>query len=158
MATDGWLPEVYAVMLEHAAAWSPELRQIKSPFRFVTSAMRALGIKGAEAVAFNGRTTRELLIRPLRVMGQPWQDASGPDGWPDNGADWVNPQGMAGRINWAMSAPRKLLDRDMPDPRIFVQTALGSLAGQDVIFAAGAAEQKFEGVGVVLASPAFQRS
>lgn len=46
----------------------------------------------------------------------------------------------------------------MPDPRNFVVTALGPLAGRDVVFAAGAAEVRDEGVGVVLASPAFQRS
>lgn len=57
-----------------------------------------------------------------------------------------------------MAMPGFLLKREVPDPRIFVQTALRDLAGQDVIFAASAAESKFEGVGVVLAAPAFQRS
>lgn len=158
LTTEGWLPSVYAEMLAHEAAWSRELRQIKSPLRYVTSGLRALGVEGAEIVAFDGRATRQILLQPLRVMGQPWEGAVGPDGWPDNGADWVNPQGMAGRINWAMSVPRRLLQRAIPDPRVFVQTALGDLAGQDVIFAASAAESKFEGVGVVLAAPAFQRS
>ncbi|MFT6120919.1 MAG: hypothetical protein ACJAXK_002878 [Yoonia sp.] len=65
---------------------------------------------------------------------------------------------MAGRISWAMTAPRKLVRDRMSDPRDFVQTALGPLASQDVIFAASAAEVRDEGVGVVLASPAFQRS
>lgn len=158
LETEGWLPAVYGAMLDHPAAWAPELRQIKSPLRFVTSGMRALGLSGEDVAGFDLRITRRVLIRPMRVMGQPWQEPSGPDGWPDDGAAWINPQGMAGRINWAMSAPRLLLKRDIPDPRVFVRTALGPLAGQDVIFAAGAAEQKFEGVGVVLAAPAFQRS
>lgn len=57
-----------------------------------------------------------------------------------------------------MIAPRILVQNRLPDPRDFVQTTLGSLAGQDVIFAASVAEVHDEGVGVVLASPAFQRS
>ena len=57
-----------------------------------------------------------------------------------------------------MTAPQIMVARELPDPRVFVQTALGNLATQEVIFAASAAESKFEGVGVVLAAPAFQRS
>lgn len=158
ITSEGWLPAVYATMLDHPAAWDRTLRQIKSPLRFMTSAMRALGLTGAQVVNTNGRQTRELLIGPLVVMGQPWQKPLGPDGWPDNGADWVNPQGMAGRISWAMTAPREFLKTRPPDPRNFVLTALGDLATQDVIFAASAAEVRDEGIGIILSAPAFQRS
>ncbi|WP_458789934.1 DUF1800 domain-containing protein [Yoonia sp. MH D7] len=156
--SQGHLPAVYAAMLDHPAAWSRALRQIKSPFRFMTSALRALGVTGAEIDHATGRMTRNQLISPLRIMGQPWQDPLGPDGWPDNGADWVNPQGMAGRISWAMTAPSIILRDRMPDPRDFVGTALGDLATQDVIFAAGAAEVRDEGIGIILSAPSFQRS
>ena len=47
--------------------------------------------------------------------------------------------------------------RDLPDPRAFVDQALGGYAPQSVRFAAGAAETRAEGVGLVLAAPAFQR-
>lgn len=158
LTTEGWLPAVYAAMLDHPAAWTRTLRQIKSPLRFMTSALRALGVTGAEVNQATGGMTRNQLITPLRIMGQPWQDPLGPDGWPDNGADWVNPQGMAGRISWAMTAPRIILRKRMPDPRDFVATALGDLATQDVVFAAGAAEVRDEGVGIILSAPSFQRS
>jgi uncharacterized protein (DUF1800 family) len=45
----------------------------------------------------------------------------------------------------------------LPDPRDFVRAALGSRALPEVIFAASAAENRREGVGLVLVSPAFQR-
>jgi len=157
-ATDGYLPAVYAAMLDHRAAWAPALGKIKSPLRFVTSAMRALGIAGVDVANASGRNTRQAFVTPMRIMGQPWQRPAGPDGWPDDSTAWVSPQGMAGRINWAMQAPRQLLPDGVPDPRDFVKTALGSLAGQDVIFAASAAESREEGVGLVLSAPAFQRS
>ena len=158
LETRGQLQPVYAAMFAHAAAWSRDLRQIKSPLLFVTSGLRALGVSGAQMMLSDRRAFRRVVIEPLRVMGQPWQLPLGPDGWPDDGANWVTPQGVAGRINWAMTAPQIMVARELPDPRVFVQTALGNLATQEVIFAASAAESKFEGVGVVLAAPAFQRS
>lgn len=98
VAHDGALRPVYEAMLGHEAAWSRELRQIKSPLRFVTSGLRALGVEGREVVEFSGGLTRRVLLTPLRVMGQPWQKANGPDGWPENGADWVNPHGGADQL------------------------------------------------------------
>lgn len=158
VASDGFLPSVYAAMLDHPAAWAPQLQKIKSPQRFITSAMRALGVTGDDVNNASGRNTRAVIRVPMRVMGQPWERPNGPDGWPDDSTDWISPQGMAGRISWAMRAPRIMVQDRMPDPRNFVVTALGPLAGRDVVFAAGAAEVRDEGVGVVLASPAFQRS
>ena len=156
--TEGWLPAVYGAMLDHDTAWGRSLQQIKSPQRFMTSAMRALGVTGGDVANASGRSTREQIIGPLRVMGQPWQNQIGPDGWPDDGADWVNPQGMAERISWAMTAPTVLLSGKLPDPRDLVITALGDLATQDVIFAASAAESRAEGIGVILSAPTFHRS
>ncbi len=158
LETGSQLQPVYEVMFGYAAAWSRDLRQIKSPLLFMTSGLRALGVSGAQMMEIDRRAMRRVVIEPLRVMGQPWQVPLGPDGWPDDGADWITPQGVAGRINWAMTAPQIMVERELPDPRVFVQTALGDLATQEVIFAASAAESKFEGVGVVLAAPAFQRS
>ncbi len=154
----GYLPNVYAAMLAHDAAWDDNLQKIKSPQRFMTSAMRALGVTGDAVNTASGRDTRGLFLRPLRVMGQPWKRPNGPDGWPDDSKAWITAQGMAGRINWAMRVPRRLLDNRVPDPREFVHTALSGFAGQDVIFAASAAEVREEGIGLILSSPAFQRS
>lgn len=158
LKSGGYLPAVYAVMLDHPAAWKAELQKIKSPQRFITSSMRALGVTGQDVNKASRRNTAAVIKTPLRVMGQPWERPNGPDGWPDDSQAWISPQGMAGRINWAMRAPRIMMQDRLPDPRDFVQSALGSLAGQDVIFAAGAAEVRVEGIGIVLASPAFQRS
>ena len=45
----------------------------------------------------------------------------------------------------------------LPDPRAFVDHALGAQATEPVRFAAAAAESKSEAIGLVLMSPAFQR-
>ena len=55
-----------------------------------------------------------------------------------------------------MTVPAELR-RDLPDPRDFVHTALGPHPPQEVVFAATNADGRRAGIGIVLASAAFQR-
>jgi uncharacterized protein (DUF1800 family) len=154
--TEGNLLSVTQAMLDHPAAWGPELAKAKPPFGFLTSALRALGVDPDGIAALDRRETRRLFGNPLALMGQPWEDPVGPDGWPERAEEWIAPQGLAARISWAMRLPRQIVD-PLPDPRDFVVAALGPLAGEVTVFAAGAAESRHEGVGVVLASADFNR-
>jgi uncharacterized protein (DUF1800 family) len=156
VATGGDLMAVYAAMLDHPAAWVAEARKVKQPFGFVTSALRALGTPPAQIMALRGRDLRQTFRQPLENMGQAWQKAIGPNGWPEEADAWVTPQFMAQRINWALAAPKRLND-DLPDPRDFVTVALGPNPPEAVRFAAGAAEDRAIGVGAVIVSAAFQR-
>jgi uncharacterized protein (DUF1800 family) len=92
----------------------------------------------------------------MALMGQPQGRPGGPDGFPEADIDWITPQRLAARLQWAMVMPFQLM-RLLPDPRAFVEAALGPAAPEPVRFAARAAETRAEGVGLVLASPAFQR-
>ena len=108
-------------------------------------------------VMINNYTDFELnRFGPMALMDQPFQQPSGPDGWPEKAEAWLAPQSLAGRIQWAMAAPRAF-QRSNLDPREFVKTALGDVAGPSVLFAAQAAESKWEGIGLILASPDFNR-
>lgn len=155
-ATDGDLPSVYKALLEHPAAWQPELTNVKPPFDYIASACRALALSDATVTALGPRWQRRLLLAPLTPMGQRWGFSNGPDGWPEEDSAWVTPAALAARLRWAMVAPRRLR-ADLPDPRRFAQDALGSRADQRVLFAAGAAETQAEAIGLVLSAPAFQR-
>jgi uncharacterized protein (DUF1800 family) len=156
LATDGALFAMYDVLLAHEAAWSPVAKKVKQPFEFIVSSMRALGIPRAEILAASEQQLRRWVLRPLGVMGQTWQNPAGPDGWPEDDENWITPQGMAGRITWSMQAPQEMLET-LPDPRDFVYQALGPNPPEPVIFAANAAETVEDGIGIVLASAAFQR-
>ena len=68
----------------------------------------------------------------------------------------MTPQAVAGRVNWAMTVPQRLLPV-LPDPRDLVRVALGPDAPEAVVFAAGAAESVDVGVGVIFSSAAFNR-
>ena len=152
----GDLMGMYDVMLKHEAAWVPDALKVKQPFDFIASSVRALGVTRDGIMATEKPFIRGSVQRPMTVMGQTWQRPVGPDGWPEAEENWITPQGMAGRITWSMQVPQKLLGR-LPDPREFVFTALGPTPLEAVLFAANAAETVSDGVGLVLASAAFQR-
>ena len=156
LETDGNLLALYEVLLNHPTAWTPELTNFKPPLDFMSSAMRSLAVPEALLMRFNEKKMRRVFAAPLTQMGQQWQRPIGPDGWPEEDAHWITPQGLAGRVAWAMDAPEFIL-RVLPDPRQFVDTALGARADDAVRFAAAAAESKPEAIGLVLMSPAFQR-
>lgn len=154
--TGGNLMAVNAALLEHPASWQAGLDNVKPPLDFIASACRALVPTPDRVKAMNPRAIRRLMLAPLALMGQPWQHPNGPDGWTEEDAAWITPQGVSTRLRWALSAPQKLRP-NLPDPRRFVTSALGSYATQSVHFAASAAESKSDAIGLVLASPAFQR-
>jgi uncharacterized protein (DUF1800 family) len=155
-ATGGDLLVLSEVLLTHPAANTRPLVKVKPPFDFIVSALRALGIPGETVAEMQARQLRRLVSAPLEKMGQPWQQPRGPDGWAEEASYWITPQGLATRIVWAMGLQDVQKIR-MPDPRDFVTTALGDLGGTEVAFAARAAETRGDGVGLVLASPEFQR-
>ncbi|WP_026147637.1 DUF1800 domain-containing protein [Limimaricola hongkongensis] len=154
--SDGDLGVVTGALLAHPAAWSSAPGKVKPPFDFVVSGLRALGLPSAALRADRPRWMNRVLRAPLERMGQGWEQPPGPDGWPETAAAWITPPGMAGRIDWAMTAPEALMDR-LPDPRDFARAALGETLPEPVAFAARAAESRAEAIGVVLSAPAFQR-
>jgi uncharacterized protein (DUF1800 family) len=152
----GELMAVYDALLAAPAAWSPDLRNAKPPFGFVTSALRALDAPPDLFTGLRESHFRRAIIDPMAAMGQLWLRPAGPDGFPEEDENWFTPQGLSTRIQWAMTAP-EALRLPLPDPRAFPDMALGGFANETVRFAASAAESQSEAVGLVLSSPAFQR-
>ncbi len=155
--TGGDLMAVYDALLNHPAAWSRKLRNVKQPFDFVASACRALAVPHAALAELSEAQFRQRIHTPMRLMGHTWQKPDGPDGLEETDSAWITPQGVAARLQWAIAVPQLLVSA-LPDPRRFVDTALGPDAPDAVRFAASAAESRADGVGMVLASPAFQRT
>jgi uncharacterized protein (DUF1800 family) len=151
--TSGDLPSVYSTMLEHPAAWDGP-GNVKQPIDFIGSTLRALGIK--RLPVDNARRMMVLFGGPMQLMGQHWEEPGGPDGWPEVDSDWITAQRLAGRLQWALTAPL-LLQPALPDPRDFVRAALGDRVPEALVFAANGAEGRREGIALVLSAPAFQR-
>ena len=159
-ATGGALMAVYEALLEHPSSWNSAREKVKQPYDFIATSMKALGLNGNQVAALKLKDFRAGIFGPMALMGQQWERPPGPDGWPEEAGHWITPQGLAARIQWALSVPLMLFERlsaEMPDPRALATTALGTHADAPVLFAAAAAETRWEGVALVLSSPAFQR-
>jgi uncharacterized protein (DUF1800 family) len=157
LETDGDLSAVNEALLSHPAAWVKQRSNVKPAFHFIGSAVRALDVPAQAITSLEEKMTRDLIVVPLRQMGHIWEKPDGPDGLPEEDAAWIAPQGIAARLQWSITAPQLLME-NLPVPRVFVHTALGNFTTPAVEFAANAAETRWDGVGLVLASPAFQRT
>lgn len=153
LAADGALPALYRALVTDAAAWVPGPQKVKPPLDFMISAFRAFGADDIHDLP--AKEIRRRVFQPLIAMGQPLFKPPGPDGWPGDAAAWITPALLAARIEWAGWAARSHAG-DI-DPRHFVATALGGGASAPLRFAARAAESKWEGVALILASPEFNR-
>ncbi len=153
----GDLMATYRAMLMHDAAWAMPARKIKQPVDFVISSLRALGVDEARITALNWKKMRTLVIAPMGLMGQLWENPVGPDGWAEEAEHWITPQGLAARIQWAMTVP-VLLRPELPEPSALAVTALGTRLGDTLRQALAGVDKKSDGVGLILASPEFQRT
>lgn len=156
LAADGSLMGAYAALLDHFDAWDSFGQKARRPDEFVIATLRALNEPAAHLGDFTLKSARDLVFGPMAAMGLKWEEPKGPDGWPERADAWITPQGLAARIQWAMAAPRAILPQ-LPDPRDFVDRALGDAASDATRHAAAEAATRWEGVGLVLASPEFNR-
>lgn len=156
LATGGDLMAVYAALLTHPAAWGKAAEKVRQPFDFMVAALRGLGLTGDRFLAMKRGPFRQQILRGMTGMGQAWKRPGGPDGWAEEADAWISPQLLAARITWAMQAPERLV-KPLPDPVQLAQMALADRASERLLWAAARAENRREGVGLVLASAEFNR-
>ena len=152
----GDLPTLYLVLAE-----APELRdrfrqKVRQPYDYMVAALRGCGFSHGDIMALDRRAFQNAVLGGMTIMGQTWGSPRGPDGWPEDGSAWATAQGLAGRIDWAMRLLPKLRP-DLPDPRAFLQAALGDTASDTLRQAVPRAESPAEGLALILASPDFNR-
>ncbi len=153
---DGDLMALYTAMLGHPAAWVPLGGKAKQPFDFVTTALIALNVSGAEFLALGIKDQRRLIYQPLVEMGQPFMQALGPDGWPEAAEEWITPQGLAARIAWSVGVSQFVGER-VRDPQAFLSTTLADAAGEKLTRSVAQTNSVQDGVALVLASAEFNR-
>ncbi|MFZ1470666.1 MAG: DUF1800 domain-containing protein [Paracoccaceae bacterium] len=156
IASGGDLTAVTQTLLAHPAAWTDQAEKARQPYDFIIASLRALGLGGDDVVAMADKAYLSMIEGPMAQMGQPWQTAPGPDGWPEEAAAWISPQGMAARISWAMEMPGKLAV-PLPAAAEVAARALGARASERLLWAISAAESRHEALGLVLAAPEFNR-
>ncbi|MEM9811626.1 MAG: DUF1800 domain-containing protein [Pseudomonadota bacterium] len=155
LASDGDLTVTYRALLADGAAWSPELRKVKTPFEFIVAGLRAFGVTAEDVSKLRPRELTRTVLRPLAAMGQPYMMPPGPDGWSEDPGDWISASGLAARILWARETAGRFEARQTPAR--FLETTLGSGVTPEVARATRRAESRADALAIVLASPEFNR-
>ena len=152
---DGALIPVYRALLTHPAAQGTARLKLRSPQEYVAATLRAAGLvgheKGVPGIAKRGLRIPEAMAR----MGQPIYRPRRPDGWPEVASGWMTAPTLAARIDWATTLARAVSAR--ADPVQLTTNLLGDLGTPLTQSAVRGAEQRWEGVAVLLASPDFMR-
>lgn len=144
--TNGDLGAAAAALITLDAAWQPAAK-LRSPQDFVVATLRALDLPQEQRETVN-------LQGVLADLGQPYQSAPQPNGWPDRAGDWAAPEAMMRRIDWAYGVSGGVGTRDVVD---LAALTLGPLLHDDTLQAVRRAGSRREAMTLLLTAPEFQR-
>jgi uncharacterized protein (DUF1800 family) len=144
--TNGNLGAAAAALTTLDAAWQPAAK-LRTPQDFVIATLRALDLpqEQRETLGLQG---------VLAGMGQPFQAAPQPNGWPDRAGDWAAPEAMMRRIDWAYGVSGRVGTRDVVE---LAALNLGPLLHDDTLQAVRRAGSRREAMTLLLTAPEFQR-
>jgi uncharacterized protein (DUF1800 family) len=144
--SDGRLDVVASALIDAPEAWVPQPAKFKTPYDFMVSSWRALGVMPSDA---------HMVERAGRSLGQRPMAAPSPKGWPDTAIDWASPDQIMRRMDWsedfAAAAPSQA------SPQEIAAQAMGPLLGAKSSQAIARAESRPQAIAVLLMSPEFQR-
>lgn len=145
--SDGDLPTVYRALVASPEAWAPQPAKLKTPEEFAVSSLRLLDAREAAWTRAPDAA--------VGSMGQRVQAAPSPAGWPDTGEDWLGPEAVWKRVEWAT----RLADRAgrMADARALAAASLGPLLADTTREQIERAADGPQAVALLLLAPEFQR-
>ena len=145
-ATGGDLGRVAEALIDAPESWAPQPLKFKTPYEFVVSSYRALGVapRGQQvSVALNG-------------LGQRPFGAPSPKGWPDEAAPWAASDAIVKRMQFAQGFAA-IVGPNVQDPVALADAALGARLTSAAATAIRRAESRPEAVALLLMTPEFQR-
>lgn len=145
-ATGGDLGRVAETLIDAPEAWAPPPVKLKTPYEFVVSSYRALGVapRGGQVNA------------ALNSLGQRPFAAPSPKGWPDEAAPWAASDAIVKRMQFAQGLAA-IVGPNVQDPVALANTTLGARLSPAASLAISRAESRPEAVALLLMSPEFQR-
>jgi uncharacterized protein (DUF1800 family) len=146
-ASGGQLPAVMAALVQSPLAWLPQQAKLKTPEEFVISTARVLGLGEA---AFERAPDGGIGQLGQRVHGAP-----SPAGWSDRAADWLGPDAVWKRVEWATRVADRVGRR--VDARALAQESLGPLLQAETARQIERAADGPQALALLLLAPEFQR-
>lgn len=136
-------------LVDAPGAWTPVQAKAKSPEDLVLSVARALDY---------GPDRAGVALRSMRALGQAPKQAPLVAGWPDLDAAWTAPQQVVERAQWVAAAAAEgiqaLGTTPVPD---FALSILGPLVSAQTYRRLSVTRDRAEALGLLFASPEFQR-
>jgi len=145
--SDGDLPALYAALIASPEAWDSAAQKLKTPEEFVVSTARLLRL-GQAALA-------RAPDAGIGAMGQRLHAAPSPAGWPDRAEEWLGPEALWQRVEWASRVADRL--GASIDARPLAQAALGPRLGAATRLQIERAADPSQALALLLMSPEFQR-
>ena len=145
--SDGDLAEVLRTLIDAPEAWAPQAAKLKTPEEFVISSARLLGL--------GGRAFERAADGGITALGQRVQGAPSPAGWPDRAEEWLGPDAVWKRVEWAT----RVADRvgRQVDARRLALASLGPLLQPDTARQIERAADGPQALALLLLAPEFQR-
>ncbi|MDP2005547.1 MAG: DUF1800 domain-containing protein [Rubrivivax sp.] len=145
--SDGDLAAVSRSLVLAPEAWQPQPVKLKTPEEFVISSVRLLGLG---ETAFS-----RVPDGGIGALGQRVQAAPSPAGWPDRAEEWLGPDAVWKRVEWAT----RVADRmgRQTDARALAAASLGALLQEDTARQIARAADGPQALALLLLAPEFQR-
>jgi uncharacterized protein (DUF1800 family) len=144
--TGGYLPQVYAALIQSPEGWDPDARKFKTPEDFVFSTLRALNVCPSQP---------EEVVRSFDLLGQRQYTPGSPAGWPDTSKSWDGSDALMHRVLWASRVAAKY--EHGVDPVELAASSLGAYARPETLTALKRATSSSQALALLLMSPEFQR-
>jgi uncharacterized protein (DUF1800 family) len=141
----GTLPAVYETLIDRAEAWEPDRVKFKTPWEWLISSFRGLGIPEKPEMS---------IAAMLQQLGQPvWQPGS-PAGYDDIAASWASPDALMKRVEVAQQLADSRGDLDPRDLALELLPGTLSDSTRQEIHRASTAQS---GLVLLAVSPEFLR-
>ena len=141
------LAPVYRELIRSPEAWNAQPEKLKTPEEFVISSARLL------------RLDQRLLDRNdgggIVALGQRIQAAPSPAGWSDRADDWLGPDAVWKRVEWATRAASRV--GNSVDARALAAQSLGPLLSPQTSTQIARAADGPQALALLLMAPEFQR-
>ncbi|HEX6706637.1 MAG TPA: DUF1800 domain-containing protein [Albitalea sp.] len=144
---DGQLAEVYRELVRAPESWDPVAAKLKTPEEFVVSSARMLGL--------NERMFERNDAAGIVLLGQRLHGAPSPAGWPDRAEDWLGPDAVWKRVEWATRIGERV--GRAVDARAVASAALGPRLGEASQHQIERAADGPQALALLLMAPEFQR-
>ncbi len=150
----GQLAPLYRELVASPQAWALPAAKLKTPEEFVISSVRVLRLNPR---LFERGEALNTIPSPgaIGALGQRLQAAPSPAGWSDRADDWLGPDAVWKRVEWATRTANRL--GTGIDARALAAQSLGPLVSAETRTQLDRAADGAQALALLLMAPEFQR-